>query len=167
MACAHSRSSWCAHSGISMDDAEVPETPGLLATLLLPVLLPSSTDQIQLLLLSACLESTSLPHVRIISRKSKRIQGLLISALLNPFLQIRDYPQHQGNGDSAREGRAPAAKETLLGLDGVCCRAPSPPWGPCPSLLAQAAPQEATLLGDTAHPAEMWLQGVSVLCQPW
>lgn len=44
---------------------------------------------------------------------------------------------------------------------------PSPPWGPCPSLPAQAAPQEATLLGDMAHPGEMWLQGASVLCQPW
>lgn len=33
---------------------------------------------------------------------------MLSSALLNPFLQIRDYPQcqHQDNGDSAREGRA-------------------------------------------------------------
>lgn len=70
---AHSSSSWCTHSEISMGDAEVPEIPGLLATLLLPVLLPSSTDQILLLLLSACLESTSLPHVRIIPGKSKRI----------------------------------------------------------------------------------------------
>lgn len=60
---------------ISMADAEVPEISGLLATLLLllPVLLPSPADQILLLLLSVCLESTSLPHVRIISGKSKRI----------------------------------------------------------------------------------------------
>lgn len=58
-----------------MGDAEVPEIPGLLVTLplLLPVLLPSCTDQILLLLLSACLESTSLLHVSIISGKSKRI----------------------------------------------------------------------------------------------
>lgn len=55
----------------------------------------------------------------------------------------------------------------LLGLERICCRAPSPPWGPCPSQPTQAAPQEATLLGDMAHPEEMGLSGVSVLCQPW
>lgn len=75
------------------------ETTGPLATilLLLPAPLPYSAGHSQSVpLLSACLESTK-PSPRrsdqVIQGKQRNgIYGLLISALLNSFLQITDYP---------------------------------------------------------------------------